>query len=44
MEAGMSPEEVADDVFQAIRDERLFILTHRDYDSMLRERMEEILR
>jgi NADP-dependent 3-hydroxy acid dehydrogenase YdfG len=44
MEAGLSPKEVADHVFQAIKEEQLFILTHKDYDSMLRKRLEEILR
>jgi hypothetical protein len=44
IKSGMSPEEVADHVFKAIIDERLFILTHRDYDSLLRDRLEEILR
>ena len=44
LEAGMSIQEVAEYVFQAIKNEQLFILTHREYDSILRERFEEILR
>lgn len=44
IEAGMSIQEVADYVFQAIKKEQLFILTHREYDAILQARFEEILR
>jgi NAD(P)-dependent dehydrogenase (short-subunit alcohol dehydrogenase family) len=44
IEAGMSIEEVADYVFRAIKKEQLFILTHREYDSILEKRFEEILK
>jgi NAD(P)-dependent dehydrogenase (short-subunit alcohol dehydrogenase family) len=43
VEAGMSPQEVADQVVQAIRDERFWILTHSDYDSDIRGRIEGAL-
>jgi len=43
LEAGMSIQEVAEYVFQGIKDEQLFILTHREYDSLLRDRLEDIL-
>ena len=44
IEAGMSIQEVAEYVFQAIISEQLFVLTHREYDSILRDRLEDILR
>jgi NAD(P)-dependent dehydrogenase (short-subunit alcohol dehydrogenase family) len=43
VEGGMPAEEVADQVFDAIRQERLYILTHPEYTHMVRERMEAIL-
>jgi short-subunit dehydrogenase len=43
LESGMSIQEVADFVFKAIIDEQLFVLTHREYDSILRDRLEDIL-
>ena len=43
IEAGMSIQEVAEYVFQAIINEQLFVLTHREYDSLLRDRLEDIL-
>lgn len=44
VEAGMSIQDVAEHVFQGIKNEQLFILTHREYDSLLGERFEDILR
>lgn len=44
IETGMPPEQVADKVFRGIREERLYILTHRDFDADIRKRTEEILR
>jgi NAD(P)-dependent dehydrogenase (short-subunit alcohol dehydrogenase family) len=44
VEVGMSPQEVADHVFQGIRDERLFILTHPEWNANVRGRLEEILK
>ena len=43
VETGMSPEEVADQVVQAIRDERFWILTHHTWDSEIRGRIEGAL-
>ena len=43
VEAGMSPEQVADIAFQAIRDETFYILTHPETKEAIRVRMEDIL-
>ena len=40
---GMSPSKVADIVFRAISDERFYILTHPEMNSLIKERMEGIL-
>lgn len=40
---GMAPEEVANRVLSAIRDEQFYILTHDEYDGAIRTRMEGIL-
>ncbi|MBI3733152.1 MAG: SDR family NAD(P)-dependent oxidoreductase [Chloroflexi bacterium] len=40
---GLSPEQVADLVFEAIRSEKLYILTHPDWKPMVRSRLEAIL-
>jgi NAD(P)-dependent dehydrogenase (short-subunit alcohol dehydrogenase family) len=40
---GLPPARVADIVFAAIRDERFWILTHPEWKSMIRTRMEDIL-
>jgi NADP-dependent 3-hydroxy acid dehydrogenase YdfG len=39
----IEPEQVADLVFNAIRDERFYILTHPQYNEMIRIRVEDIL-
>ena len=44
VEAGMSIQEVADYVFEAIKDEQLYILTHRELDSLIQARFDEILK
>jgi NAD(P)-dependent dehydrogenase (short-subunit alcohol dehydrogenase family) len=41
--AGMQPDEVAEKVVQAIRDNQLYLLTHDDYDERIRDRMESML-
>jgi NAD(P)-dependent dehydrogenase (short-subunit alcohol dehydrogenase family) len=41
--AGMSPAEVAAAVFDAIREERFYILTHEDWKPLVRKRMDDIL-
>jgi NAD(P)-dependent dehydrogenase (short-subunit alcohol dehydrogenase family) len=42
-ETGLDPTETAEMVLQAIKDEQFYILTHTDYDDVIRERMENIL-
>lgn len=37
--AGMPPSEVAEMVFDAIRDERFYILTHEDWKGHVLKRM-----
>jgi NAD(P)-dependent dehydrogenase (short-subunit alcohol dehydrogenase family) len=43
MQTAMPPEQVADAVFQAIREERFYILTHPEGKDWIRSRMEDIL-
>lgn len=40
---GLPPSEVADIVLQAISEDRLYILTHDEYDETIQRRMENIL-
>lgn len=42
-ETGMSPENVADYVFQAIRDERFYIFTHPEFSPFIKARTDAIL-
>ena len=39
----MSPDQVADAVFTAIEEERFYIITHPEFNEMVRKRMEDIL-
>jgi short-subunit dehydrogenase len=41
--AGLAPARVAEMVVEAIREERLYILTHPDFTPVVRQRMEGIL-
>jgi NAD(P)-dependent dehydrogenase (short-subunit alcohol dehydrogenase family) len=41
--AGMDPAEVGRKVFEAVRDERFYILTHPEYTDAVRTRMEDII-
>ena len=41
---GMLPETIAERVFAAVRDEQFWILTHDDFDDMIRARFEGMLR
>ncbi len=41
--AGMSPQLVAEHVFQAIRNRQFYILTHPDQNPLIQKRMEDIL-
>jgi NAD(P)-dependent dehydrogenase (short-subunit alcohol dehydrogenase family) len=43
VQSGMSPAEVADQVFTAMRERQLYILTHPATKALVRERMEDIL-
>jgi NAD(P)-dependent dehydrogenase (short-subunit alcohol dehydrogenase family) len=43
MQTGMPPAQVADAVFQAIREERFYILTHPEGKDWIRTRLEDIL-
>ncbi len=43
MAGAMSPAAVAEGVFNAIRSDQLYVLTHPEYDNMIRERMDAIL-
>jgi hypothetical protein len=40
---GMSPDHVADCVFQAIRNEQLYIFTHPETKAWVRSQMEHML-
>lgn len=43
VQEGMPPQQVADCVFQAIRDEKFYILTHPETKQVIQLRMEDIL-
>ena len=43
IEAGMSPETVADIVFRAIAEEKFFIFTHPEMKPMIRARVQDLL-
>jgi NAD(P)-dependent dehydrogenase (short-subunit alcohol dehydrogenase family) len=43
VEAGISPEAVADKVLDAIREEKLYVLTHPEFNEPIRQRVEDIL-
>jgi NAD(P)-dependent dehydrogenase (short-subunit alcohol dehydrogenase family) len=43
IEQGMAPESIADKVFDAIREDRFWILTHPEFDAAIRERVEGML-
>jgi NAD(P)-dependent dehydrogenase (short-subunit alcohol dehydrogenase family) len=40
---GLTPQQVADDVFRAIREKRLYVFTDTEYESAAQGRMENIL-
>jgi len=44
IEGGLSPLEVADQVFKAVREKRFYILTHPELTPMIQRRMESIIR
>jgi len=43
VDAGISPDSVADKVLDAVRDEKLYILTHSEFNEPIRQRVEGIL-
>jgi NAD(P)-dependent dehydrogenase (short-subunit alcohol dehydrogenase family) len=43
LDAGLPPAEVAEQVFEAVRDERLYVLTHPDWWQRVEARMQRIL-
>jgi NAD(P)-dependent dehydrogenase (short-subunit alcohol dehydrogenase family) len=43
IQEGMPPEEVAENVFDAIQENRFYIFTHPDFKKAMRLRMEDIL-
>ena len=43
VETGLPPSQVAETVFDAIRNERFYILTHADWKSFVQKRMDDIL-
>jgi len=40
---GLPPEKIAEDVLEAVREKRLYILTHPEFDEAVRTRVENIL-
>jgi NAD(P)-dependent dehydrogenase (short-subunit alcohol dehydrogenase family) len=43
LKTGLQPSAVADQVFEAIRDDQLYIITHPDMDFIFRQRFEDIM-
>jgi len=43
LKSGKSPAEIADTVFEAIRDDQLYIITHPDMDFIFKERFDNIV-
>ena len=43
VETGMAPEVLADQVFQAVKNDQFYILTHPKYIPMVKARMEAIV-
>jgi NAD(P)-dependent dehydrogenase (short-subunit alcohol dehydrogenase family) len=43
VETGLSPSQVAEAVFDAIRNERFYILTHADWKPLVQKRMDDIV-
>jgi len=44
IEAGISPARVADQVFEAIKQERFYILTHPEFNQAIQLRMDSLLK
>jgi NAD(P)-dependent dehydrogenase (short-subunit alcohol dehydrogenase family) len=43
LKTGLKPSEIADQVFNAIRDDQLYIITHPEMDFIVKERFDNIL-
>jgi NAD(P)-dependent dehydrogenase (short-subunit alcohol dehydrogenase family) len=43
LKQGMSPRAVGEEVLAAIRDERFYILTHPDYQTLIEQRMKDLV-
>lgn len=43
LESGLDPSEVADQVVDAVRRQRFYVLTHPEWKEMIRQRMDDIL-
>jgi len=43
VEGGLSPDQVADQVFEAIQNEKFYILTHPEFNAAVQARMDHIL-
>jgi hypothetical protein len=43
VEGGLSPQRVAGQVFEAIREEKFYILTHPDWKPLVQQRVDSIL-
>jgi NAD(P)-dependent dehydrogenase (short-subunit alcohol dehydrogenase family) len=43
VEAGLSPEQVAEHVFSAIKEDKFYILTHPEFNPAIQTRMENVL-
>ena len=43
VKTGLTPQQVADDVFRAVREKTLYVFTDTEYESMAQGRMENIL-
>lgn len=43
VETGLSPQQVANDVFDAIENEKFYIFTHAESRLLIQQRMENIL-
>lgn len=43
VDQGTPPSEIAEQVLQAIREERFYILPHTDFDGLIRDRVENVL-
>ncbi len=44
IEAGMSPRQVADQVFEAIKEEKFYILTHPEWNPVIQLRVDNLFR